>query len=178
MRSATYLHQGERLVCAGCHEPKNRTQPPLQSFPVALRREPSSLKPDVDGSNPFSYPRLVQPVLDRNCVACHKQHPGKAPNLARDPIVHKWYASYANLVDRFGFHNYGDGYRTSPGRFGARASKLYALLQKNHYDVKLSEEDMHRLTLWLDCASLFYGVYEKEGGLAQLRGDKAQPTLE
>jgi hypothetical protein len=44
--------------------------------------------------------------------------------------------------------------------------------------VKLSEEDMHRLTLWLDCASLFYGVYEKEGGQAQLRGDKARPTLE
>jgi hypothetical protein len=178
MRSATYLHQGERLVCAGCHEPKHRTQPPPQSFPVALRREPSSLKPDVDGSNPFSYPRLVQPVLDRNCVACHKQNSNKAPNLARDPIVHNWYASYANLVDRFGFHNYGDGYRTSPGRFGARVSKLYALLQKGHYDVKLSEEDMHRLTLWLDCASLFYGVYEKEGGQAQLRGDKARPTLE
>ena len=25
MRSATYLHEGERLVCAGCHEPKHRT---------------------------------------------------------------------------------------------------------------------------------------------------------
>jgi hypothetical protein len=28
MRSATYLHAGERLVCAGCHEPKNRAPVP------------------------------------------------------------------------------------------------------------------------------------------------------
>jgi len=29
------------------------------------------LKPDLAGSRPFSYPLLVQPVLDKNCVACH-----------------------------------------------------------------------------------------------------------
>ena len=39
-------------------------------------------------------------------------------------------------------------------------------------------EDLHRLTLWLDCCSMFYGVYEREGGLAQLRGEIARPTLE
>jgi hypothetical protein len=37
---------------------------------------------------------------------------------------------------------------------------------------------MHRLTLWLDCVSIFYGVYEKEGGEAQLRGEIVYPTLE
>ena len=60
----------------------------------------------------------------------------------------------------------------------ARASKLYQVLDKGHYDVKLSAEELHRLTLWLDCMSLFYGVYEKEGGEAQLRGEIARPTLE
>jgi hypothetical protein len=99
-------------------------------------------------------------------------------NLAREPLVRNWYASYNNLVPQFGFYDYGDAYRTTPGRFGARASKLYALLTKGHYDVKLSEEDLHRLTLWLDCTSMFYGVYEREGGQAQLRGDVAQATLE
>ena len=76
-----------------------------------------------------------------------------------------------------GFYD-GDGYRTTPGKFGAYASKLYALLQKGHYKVKLSDEDMHRIALWLDCSSMFYGVYEKEGGEAQLRGEIAMPTLE
>jgi len=178
MRSATYLHQGERLVCAGCHEPKYRSPPPPKTAPQALRREPSQLKADVEGSNPFSYPRLVQPVLDRHCVQCHAEQADKAPNLAREPLAGRWYASYNNLVRRYGFHDYGDGYRTTPGRFGARASKLYELLQKGHYDVKLSAEEMRRLTLWLDCSSMFYGVYEKEGGEAQLRGEIARPTLE
>jgi hypothetical protein len=132
----------------------------------------------VDGSAPFSYPRLVQPVLDRNCVACHARNAAKAPNLAREPIQKNWYASYISLAPKYGFHSYGQGYVTVPGEFGARASRLTEILEKGHYDVKLSQEDMHRLTLWMDCCCLFYGVYEKEGGQAQLRSEIARPTLE
>jgi len=145
--------------------------------PLALQRPPSKLKPDVDGSNPFSYPRLVQPVLDRNCAACHDKNKGKAPNLGREPIQRKWFASYNSLV-KYGFTSYHDGYRTTPGQFGARASKLFQMLTKGHHDLKLPEEDLHRLALWLDCATMFYGVFEKEGGEAQLRGETPKPTLE
>ena len=178
MRSATYLQTGERLVCQGCHERKHRSPPRSAYVPLALRREPSRLKADVDGSNPFSYPRLVQPVLDRHCVECHAEKGDKAPNLAREPIQRKWYASYVSLVPKYAFNSYGSGYRTTPGRFGARASKLLEILEKDHYDVKLSEEELHRITLWLDCCSVFYGVYEKEGGEAQLLGEVVRPTLE
>ncbi len=178
MRSATYVHEGERLLCQGCHEPKHRAPQLPSVLPKALRREPSRLVADVDGSNPFSYPRLVQPVLDKHCVDCHAKESKTAPNLAREPIQRNWFASYNNLAEKYGFWDYGDGLRTTPGRFGARASKLYELLQKGHYDVKLSDEELHRLTLWLDCVSMFYGVYEKEGGEAQLRGEIARPTLE
>ncbi|MBM4093066.1 MAG: hypothetical protein FJ276_27200, partial [Planctomycetes bacterium] len=166
MRSATHVHEGDRLVCAGCHDRRHHVGEAQKSVPLALLREPSQLQPDLDGSNPFSYPRLVQPVLDRKCVECHAENADRAPNLAREPIARKWYASYGNLVERFGFHDYQDGYRTTPGQFGARASKLYDLLQKGHYDVQLTDEELHRLTLWLDCASMFYGVYEDEQGQA------------
>jgi hypothetical protein len=145
---------------------------------LALRRPPSRLAPDVDGSNPFSYPRLVQPVLDRNCVSCHERSKPKAINLGRDPIEGRWFASYRSLVPKYAFTSYGNGLYTTPGQFGARASKLLAILEKGHYDVKLPAEDLHRLTLWLDCSSMFYGVYEKEGGEKQLRGEIAHPTLE
>ena len=178
MRSATYLQAGERLVCQGCHDRRHRVPQVRTDIPLALRREPSRLKADVDGSNPFSYPRLVQPVLDRHCVECHAEKADKAPNLAREPIQKKWYASYVSLVPKFAFNNYGSGYRTTPGRFGAHASKLLKILDDGHYDVKLSEEEMHRITLWLDCSSIFYGVYEKEGGEAQLLGKVVGPTLE
>lgn len=179
MRSATYVRAGERLLCQGCHEPKSRASIASVVVPLALRRPASEPKPDVDGSNPFSYPRLVQPVLDRNCVKCHqeKENQAKAPNLAREPIQNKWYASYHNLVN-YGFTSYCDGYRTTPGRFGARASKLIALLDEGHHDLKLSSEDFHRLALWLDCSSMFYGVFEKEGGETQLFGGIATPSLQ
>ena len=178
MRSATHARHGETLVCQGCHENKSKASPPLDVLPLALRRAPSKPKRDVDGSNPFSYPRLVQPVLDRNCVGCHEKNKDKkAPNLARDPIANKFYASYNAIVD-YGFTSYGDSYRTLNGQFGARGSKLVQMLEKGHHDVKLSEEDFHRLALWLDCCSMFYGVYEKEPGEAQLRGEVARAILE
>jgi hypothetical protein len=152
-----------------------------------LRRAPSRLQADVDGTNPFSYPRLVQPVLDRNCVPCHAKSPDKAPRLDAEPLRHgnsTYFASYISLTPKFGFFNYGGRdfadakwYRTTPGEFGARGSRLYAMLSEGHHKVTLSAEDLHRLTVWLDSCSLFYGVYEKAGGEAQLRGEIAQPTL-
>jgi len=178
MRSATHVRHGERLVCQGCHEQKSVAPPASETLPLALRREPSVLRPDVDGSKPFSYPRLVQPVLDRHCVQCHEEKKNeKAPNLGREPIANKFYASYNTLV-QYGFTSYGDAYRTRSGQFGARNSKLVEILDKGHYDVKLSDPDFHRLTLWLDCCSMFYGVFEKEPGEAQLRGEIARPLLQ
>ena len=159
----------------------------MKSIPMAMRRGPSKLKPDVDGTNPFSYPRLVQPVLEKNCLGCHQKHPDKAPRLDREVIVtskngrrsrQKWYASYHSLIHKYAFTSYGNPVRTTPGQFGARASKLYQMLKKGHHGVKLSKEDMHRITVWLDSCSIFYGVYEKEGGEAQLRGEVVYPTLE
>ncbi len=178
MRSATHVRAGETLMCQGCHENKSQASPPPSALPLALRRPPSVPQSDVDGSNPFSYPRLVQTMLDRNCVQCHEENKDKqAPNLGREPIAGKFYASYNTLVN-YGFTSYGDSYRTLPGQFGARGSKLIEMLEKGHHDVKLTDEDLHRLTLWLDCCSMFYGVFEKEPGEAQLRGEVAHAILE
>jgi hypothetical protein len=178
MRSATYLQPNETLVCEGCHEQRHRAPLRPDNVPLAMRRAPSKPVPDAEGSNPFSYPRLVQPVLDRHCVSCHSPDGEAAPNLAREPIKNHWYASYVSLVKDYGFYSYGNPVVTKPEAFGAKTAKLYHLLKNGHYDVKLSEEELHRLTLWLDCCSIFYGVYEKEGGLAQLQGDVVLPTLE
>jgi hypothetical protein len=178
MRSATYVHPGERLVCQGCHEHRHRAPAVPKRVPLALRREPSKPEPGPDGSNPFSYPRLVQPVLEKHCLPCHEKHPQKAPNLAREPVSQNWYASYNSLARRYGFYSYGDGYRTTPGAFGARASRLYAMLRQGHHDLRLPDEDLRRIALWLDCCSMFYGVYEEGPGQAQLQGQVARPTLE
>ncbi|HUS71854.1 MAG TPA: hypothetical protein VMY06_02225 [Sedimentisphaerales bacterium] len=185
MRSATYVHPGEQLTCSGCHEPKHRASKQSSRRPLAVKRPPSKIQTDVDGSNPFNYVRLVQPVLERNCVSCHQQE--KALDLTGE-IEGKngWTRSYNNLAEKYGFYfhvsngsiNQGvhGGSRTIPGKFGAKASGLMAYMDERHYGVKLSEEDFHRLTLWLDCNSEFYGSYENT--VAQAKGQIVWPTLD
>jgi hypothetical protein len=63
-----------------------------------------------------------------------------------------------------------------PGEVGARASKLLGMLEQGHHEVKLAEEDWHRLTLWLDLNSNFYGVYHDLK--AQARGEWVPPLLQ
>ena len=202
MRSGTQFHPGETATCRGCHEPRHAA-PLVRANVLAMQRPPSRLCADADGTNPFSYPRLVQPVLDQYCVACHQKEADTAPSLEKTLVEFRpgwqptaYYASYLSLAPKFGFYRYADAThdvkkwndpelwsdpkfnRTFPGEFGARASKLYQLLQDGHYDVQLPPEALHRLTVWLDSCSLFYGVYEEEGQQAQLRGEIVKPTLE
>ena len=164
---------------------------------MALRHPPSKLKPDVEGSNPFNYVRLVQPVLDRHCVACHQEE--KALDLTgeiqyrpcpRDKHRQCCYTrSYNNLAEEYGFcfHAHSDttianvdmvqraAGRTIAGKFGARAAKLLGYLDERHYGVKLPDEDFHLIVLWLDCNSEFLGAYEKAE--AQAHGELVRPGL-
>ncbi|MBT3202245.1 MAG: hypothetical protein HN350_20275 [Phycisphaerales bacterium] len=201
MQSVTYTHPGETLTCLGCHESRHKTSAPT-SVKTALKRKPSTLKRDVDGSYPVSYARLVQPVLDKKCVPCHtKNAKKKAPNLTGQPDQWKrggygggnptWTKSYISLtIDSkyteggpqkgfaFAFSARPPGRtptRTFPGQFGARGSKLYPHLQK-HHDLKLTPEELHRITLWLDSNSLFYGAYHKLE--EQRKGELIMPPLE
>ena len=187
MRSATWVQPGEQQLCQGCHEPKHRAIVQPKGIPEALKRAPSIPTPDVDGTSPFSYPRLVQPVLDKKCVTCHEEGVDgkKGPPLDRTIVKSNLgrtktnvYRSYDSLIHKYAFWSYSDYYRTIPGEFGARASKLYTILKGEHYGVALTSEEMHRITVWLDSMSNFYGVYSKEGGEAQLRGEIVHPTLE
>ena len=184
MRSATYVHPGERLTCNGCHEPKHRRSPQPPRLAAAFQRAPSKIKPDADGSNPFNYPRLVQGVLDRNCVDCHPKK--KALDLTGTLAKKGGFTqSYNSLAGKYGFYfhvtngsiNTGvhGGSRTIAGKFGARAAPLMKYLDKRHYKVQLSEADRHRIVLWLDCNSEFLGAYED--AQAQARGEVVQPSL-
>ena len=90
--------RGRATGVRGLPRAEARSPQPRQASPLALQRGPSRLKPDVDGSNPFSYPRLVQPVLDSTAPTATPSTPTRRSNLAREPITQPWYASYASLV--------------------------------------------------------------------------------
>jgi hypothetical protein len=185
MRSGTYVHPGEELTCQGCHERKQQTPVQYSRRPLALRRPPSKITPGVDGTNPFNYVRLVQPVLDRHCVDCHRERGAlDLGGVVEGP--HGWSRSYRNLAEKYGFYYHVSngsiatgvhgGSRTIPGEFGARAAPLMPYLDARHFGVKLDPAELNRITVWLDSNSEFYGSYEDI--VAQARGEVVEPTLD
>jgi len=181
MRSLVYLQPGEHRSCIGCHEPRTKTG--SASVPAqALGRAPSSIKPGPDGSRPFSYPRLVQPVLDRNCGQCHDgKEPGR-PVLTGDPEG-DFTKSYNALVSRVSFTAWNRPEQnfepmTEPLRFGAIASSLTKMLDQGHGKVSLTPEDRERLNTWMDANALFYGTFDVNEQKKQLLGQAIEGPKE
>jgi len=188
MRSLTYAQPGEQTACIGCHE--HRRQAPSNANALALRRPPSRLEPGPFGGRPFSYVRVVQPVLDKHCIKCHS---GKEPKAGIDLThapAHGFSRSYIALVNRKAG---GKGQPVVPrykarnqiqltppgGRIGARGSRLIAMLRKGHNDLKLPPIDLARLALWLDLNAIFYGTTDPAQQARQFRGDLiAMPALQ
>jgi len=184
MKSNTYVHAGEKLVCQGCHEPKLRMSSAKTRLATALKRAPSKIAPDVSGSYPLAFPRLVQPVINAKCLPCHSKEK-KAPNLSGVEFgKHGWSKSFETL-QRYGWGKSGGngairgngGCTSIAGKIGAKGSKLLPHLTgpKGHHDVKLTAEELYRITLWIDCNTNFYGAYlETE---KQARGELVMPSI-
>ncbi len=182
MRSATYLQPGERRGCVGCHEPPGSAAASRPT--IAMRRDPSRLQPGPDGSQPFSFPLLVQPVLDRNCVRCHDGQEGAgrsklkltgedAKNFSRAYLALKpflrWYEWGGDSISQIATH---------PGHIGADESSLTKILDDATHAaaVKLTDADRRRLYLWLDANAPFYGTYSNDEQLAQRQGQSIPPA--
>lgn len=181
MRSAVYLQPGERRGCIGCHEPPGSV---AANRPVlAMRRAPSRLAPGPEGSRPFSYPLLVQPVLDRHCVRCHDGQTGKGKSkLALDGTPAKTFTrSYLNLKPFLRWYEWGGAsisqIATHPGQIGADASPLTAILDDATHrpELKWTDAERRRVYLWLDANVPFYGTYSHADQLAQREGRSIVP---
>ena len=74
MRSWSTLQPGENASCVGCHESKN-SAPPGQGygFTQAMKRPPLKLEPFFGPDRGFSFATEIQPILDRQCVRCHRE---------------------------------------------------------------------------------------------------------
>ncbi|MDW8039308.1 MAG: hypothetical protein RMI90_14905, partial [Thermoguttaceae bacterium] len=188
MRSITYLQPGEAVSCIGCHELRHETPPAaLTRFPLALQRAPSVITPGPDGSKPFSYPLLVQPVLDKHCVRCHNPEKKDGGIILTGQPEGRYTVSYNVLAPRVPYAAWGGSPlcrdncepKTRPDVFGARASPLTALLRRGHYEVQLSPEDWERLVTWMDTNALFYGTFDPADQARQQRGERISgPALQ
>ena len=89
--------------------------------------------------------------------------------------VHGWSRAYSTLF-RLVWHKESGSYAENnflrdhqysiPGEVGARASKLFQMLDAGHHGVQLGEEEWRRLIVWMDCNGVFFGAYhdiEKQG---------------
>jgi hypothetical protein len=184
MRSITYLQRGERRSCLGCHEPRRRAPVNRQGL-LALKRAPSRIQPGPDGTRPFSFPRLVQPVLDSYCVRCHDGGKGelKSPLVLTGEPAGTFTHSYESLKKYVRWYEWGgktiEAVVTRPGHSGADESPLLKVLaDSTHAErVHLPDEDLQRLHIWLDGNAPFYGTYEPQQQVAQQNGQAVPPPL-
>jgi hypothetical protein len=178
MLSATYVHPGEQMTCVGCHEDK-WTAPSASSYgtPMALRRAPSDITPEPDGSFPLSYYKLAKPVFDGKCTPCHQQQGkgisfgywdhgtvcelnGTHPSAGE---LEKFVTYYNAAFPWAGFCNNINSFnaaRSQVGNTGALACSLTTYLDSSHHGVRLTDEEYRRAVLWMDMNSLELGTYD------------------
>jgi hypothetical protein len=82
MRSWSTLQPGESFSCVGCHESKDTTPIDKGTITTAMKAGPETLKPFYGPARGFSFPKEIQPILDKHCISCHDDR-SKFPNFAK-----------------------------------------------------------------------------------------------
>jgi len=146
---------------------------------MAMQGGPRELEPFHEAPRGFSFPRDVQPILDRRCVACHRGEGTDAPDL-RDTPVHDpvskrmWSASYLALTNSELTGNGASGRPNElvnwisaqsvppmlpPYHAGAGRSGLLPLLRSDHHDAALTTRELEVIACWIDLLVPFCGDY-------------------
>jgi hypothetical protein len=192
MRSFVNVMPSEQRGCLGCHESHSRT-PESRSSALALAKAPRQITPPPWRDDTVSYPRYVQPVLDKYCGKCH-QGDGEARktlDLTERPSSPVFTEPYLTLIGRptwgapysppdkpapgFGIagmlmvEGYGTidpkAYLTPPPMTAlSYRSKLIELVTSGkHHDVKVDEISRLRLIAWVDAMCPYMGDEEVRG---------------
>ena len=173
MRTFVNLRPGETRGCVGCHEEKANAPRPA-AYPLAVRSAPAKpvAQPGEVVPRAMHYPADVQPVLDKHCVSCHSGSKTNGIDLS-GTMTELFCVSYENLlkkrwagnvIDEIGISGTGGKHAhiesADPLKYGSHTSKLMALLQKGHYDIKLPRADFIKLVTWIDANAPYYGTYD------------------
>ncbi|MFI3331153.1 MAG: SUMF1/EgtB/PvdO family nonheme iron enzyme [Rikenellaceae bacterium] len=150
MRSWVVGQPNEVVSCVGCHEDQNHIAMP--------KRVTASMNPAVPLATPeggirsFTFDLEMQPILDRACIACHNGEEGKPFSLKTGKKDQLGFGpAYMNLmpyVRRQGGE--GDMAVLNPYEYHPNTSELIRMLEKGHYNVKLTDEELRRIYAWID----------------------------
>ena len=170
-RERTYVNYqpGEIRSCVGCHEKPKDAPRRRGRTPLALLHTPSKPQPqpgDKTAARVLHYPTDVQPVLDKHCIRCHgSEDPDDGIDLT-DTMTDLFTRSFHNL-SRNGLSpritEVSERPQSTPYvpamTIGSGASPLIKMLRQGHEDVKLSKEELLKISTWIDAGCQFYGTY-------------------
>ncbi len=186
MTSGTQIMPGQTISCVGCHEPRHDA-PPYGQAPLAARRPARQLEPPAGCNDGIvDFPSVVQPVLDKYCVKCHRgANPDGGLTLTGDK-TRLFNMAYDNLLGRsrsYRQHDMATGgmlpserekekplvhffwlLRTptavnQPLWTGSHASRLPDYIEGDHCEQHVPREDRQRIYLWIDANVPYYGTY-------------------
>ncbi|MFV1967153.1 MAG: hypothetical protein ACC628_17125, partial [Pirellulaceae bacterium] len=190
MRSFTGVMPGETRGCLGCHESHSRAPYQHNEETIAWSRGPSEIIPPPWDDDTVSYPRYVQPVLDKYCGKCHQgdgeatetldltQRPGflifdePYVTLTGRPSWGQPYERPENAAPGFGIANMlmVEGFDKKDPRAYQTPKPMTALSYKSklidiaasgeHYDVRVDPVSLRRLILWVDTMCPYRGEEE------------------
>ena len=185
MRSWTTLQPGETASCVGCHEPLNQA-PDFRSGSAETGRALTSLKKPPRG---FSFPKDVQPILNRRCVTCHNpKKNANIPDFTDAPVPdarskRRWSQAYISLAraGKAGAAHDGtlhwtanpdakDGYvnwihsASAPTPLpplvnGSRVSRLFTEKLDRGHANGITDAEKRTLACWIDLGIPFCGDY-------------------
>ena len=120
--------------------------------PIAAQRPPSKLLPGPSGSWPLRFDQLVQPVLDKQCVACHQRHGTDELAASFELTPDRAYENLMSFADADLRTLAFERDRSNVGDCVARRSQLLKLLteEDGHHGVQLDSDDWDRLVTWMD----------------------------
>lgn len=177
MRTFVQAAPGATRSCIGCHEHKY-SSPTNDGMRDIVGRVPDKLRPESWGSGYVDYPSMIQPILDRNCIACHG---GEKDIAAGIDLTGGWTEhfsiSYENLVNRR--HTQlvahwisaidcmnGTALWSSqlfkPRTHGSGSAPLAQLLVSGHngYIPGLKRQERDLLLAWIDSNGVYHGTWD------------------
>ena len=197
---------GETRSCIGCHEtPDSVSTARMSTPPLALTRPPSIPGPqpgETTGARPIDFAADVQPVLDKHCIDCHGEEKRDGNLDLRGTPTAVFSTAYEQLTNKkfmplvgenspktgnvqymparsFGSHNSLLTAILAPDKITLEDSRLAgraAMLAEKHAEVKLSPEELLKITNWVDTNGQFYGMYWGRKNLQHKNHPNFRPT--
>lgn len=164
MQNFTMVMPGETQGCVGCHEPRTRTPDSgiRRTTLLAMKRPPSQIEPFHGVPEVFDYPRDIQPIWNKHCIACHNvENPQGRVALTGDN--NEWYTQSYSVLRTYDqisrCMSWGEMGDHPPYGFGTGASPLIQKIDGSHNGVKLTQQEYDLVRLWIETGGIFTGTY-------------------